>query len=245
MKLVQKTTLLVVFLLTAVSPKAVSYDSAVAYQAWYVLHQMEKQASIPRGLLMAMSLVETGQAMEGSILPWPYTINANTKTLYLKQTDLDKKLPYMKRAGVRSVSVSWSGSEAKKYSLKELEEVMRSFPEGKSLKIKMHAFSKRYATKDEAANVAKSLISLGHNNFDAGLLQVNWMYHGENFKQVDHVFDPSKNVTYAVNYLRKHKKDRDWWRSVGRYHSGTEKHAKRYIENVWEMYQKVHRLPSV
>jgi len=68
---------------------------------------------------------------------------------------------------------------------------------------------------------------------------------GENFKQVDHVFDPSKNVTYAVNYLRKHKKDRDWWRSVGRYHSGTEKHAKRYIENVWEMYQKVHRLPSV
>ncbi|MEC9291648.1 MAG: transglycosylase SLT domain-containing protein [Pseudomonadota bacterium] len=245
MKLVQKTTIFLALVLTVVSPKAFSYDSAVAYQAWYVLHQMEKQASIPRGLLMAMSLVETGQAMEGSILPWPYTINANTKTLYVTQQDLKKKLPYMERAGVRSVSLSWRGSEAKKYKLDEIENVIADLPKEKPLKAKIHSFSKRYQTKNEAANVARSLISLGHNNFDAGLLQVNWMYHGENFKQVDHVFDPSKNVTYAVNYLRKHKKDRDWWRSVGRYHSGTEKHAKRYIENVWEMYQKVHRLPSV
>jgi hypothetical protein len=245
MKYIQKPIIFFLIALSMVGKKAEAYDSAVAYQAWYVLHQMEKQAAIPKGLLMAMSLVETGQAMEGSILPWPYTINTNGKTLYMTRKDLQKKYPYMEQAGVRSISVSWKDTLAHKYSLSEFRERMSEFPSDAPLKLKIHPFSKRYKTKNEATSVARNLIALGHTNFDAGLLQVNWMYHGENFNQVDHVFDPSKNVKYAVNYLRKHKKDRDWWRSVGRYHSGTEKYAKRYIENVWEMYQKVHRLPSV
>lgn len=244
MKYLLKPMIFLAILLSVVSPKVQAYDTAVAYQAWYILHQMEKQSAIPRGLLMAMSLVETGQAMEGSILPWPYTINANPKTLYMLRSDVDKKYPLMQRIGARKVTVSWDGHEAEKVSLSDFMGKVRDLPKETPIKVKIHAFSKRYKTKGEATSVAKNMLSLGHNNFDAGLLQVNWMYHGDNFKSVDQVFDPNTNVRYAVNYLRKHKRDRDWWRSVGRYHSGTEKHAKRYIESVWEMYQKVHRLPS-
>ena len=75
-------------------------------------------------------------------------------------------------------------------------------------------------------------------------MQINWHYHKDGFAGIEEAFDPAKNASYAVSYLRKHRQERDWWNSVGRYHSGTKKYAQRYIRNVYAMYRRVHRLKS-
>lgn len=217
-------------------------DKKTAYSAWYALSRVEQQHGIPHGLLHSMSLVETGQGLKGKMLPWPYTINVNTTKFYTlpSGTDTLRQLDELRRVGFRRFDVRMGQITEENLDASSVEKKVIYYKG--EVQLRARGFAKRFSSAEQAVSSVKNLFQLGHENVDVGLMQVNWYYHGGNFASLEDAFDPVSNVSYAVKYLQKHRETRDWWRSVGRYHSGTPEHAQRYIRNVWDMYQLVHRM---
>ena len=226
---------------SALSP---SLDRDVADKAWQTITKIEVKNNIPRGLLLAISLVETGLGMDGHYLPWPYTLNVNA-TSYKKFATATEALAYLTKldkADFRRYYLHIGENYYKNVNAAFAREKLLAAPVDASIRFRGRGFSEHYSTPERALEVAQNLLKAGIKNMDVGLMQVNWYYHGEQFKSIADAFDPYKNVSYAVSYLRKHRQTRDWWGSVGRYHSGTGNHAKNYVRAVWEMYRRIHRL---
>lgn len=221
-----------------------SYNKTTAKEAWLVLAKVEKENNIPRGLLHSISLVETGKGVSGKVMPWPYTINVNhgRKKKFAETDAAAKYIQKMAGMGFKKFDV-WGGG--KYYSKVSAARAQRhvSLAAGK-VHVRARGFSKRFNSKQGAIIATNRIINGGHNNVDVGLMQINWKYHGENFAGVAEAFEAEHNVGYAVTYLKKHKQTRDWWGSVGRYHSGTKKHADRYIKHVWGMYKRLHKIKT-
>ena len=227
----------------AFGASADAYDSRIARDAWMTLAKVENRYGIPKGLLHSMSLVETGQGLSGKVMPWPYTVGINPTGKHkfdsarMALNDLDK----LRLMGFKRFNVSVDGTMRKNLSASTAESFI-SAAEATSFTVQGRHFSKRFESKNLAVSFVENILGQGYKNIDIGLMQINWKYHGENFTNVSEALDPYHNANYAVSYLQKHRKTRDWWGSVGRYHSGTNKHATKYIKNVWSMYQRVHRL---
>lgn len=219
-------------------------DPDVAMEAWQLLHNMEVEHNIPQGLLHAISLVETGKGMEGQVVPWPYAINVNTGSWKKgRPSDMSLEVDYLKGLGFSRFTVRKASTErVAGLTADTAKALLKKQDADIDVSIRGERFSKRFSNKWQAVFFVNRLLVSGHDNVDVGLMQVNWMYHGENFTDLAEAFDPYHNVKYAVSYLMKHRQKLDWWGSVGRYHSGTKHHADRYIKGVWGMYQKVHRL---
>lgn len=219
-------------------------DEAVALEAWQLLHNMEVQHNIPQGLLHAISLVETGGGLGGQMVPWPYAVNVNVSKWHKGVPDaalLD--LQYLESLGFKTFSLKGSnGQRVDSLNKAEAKTWLQNRQADQPIMLRGAGFSQRFSNKWKAIFFVNRLLVAGHDNIDIGLMQVNWMYHGRAFTDLAEAFDPYHNVQYAVSYLMQHRQQRDWWASVGRYHSKTKKHADRYIQNVWAMYQKVHRL---
>ena len=225
------------------------YKAEVARQVWSQITAIEKMHGIPKGLLHSMSLVETGQGLEGYMLPWPYTVGVNptaTKTFNMP-AKARAQLAKWQSMGFTRFDVTVNG---RTYKRQKGESTRRKIANAQTskisiIKLKALQFGKRFNTPGEATTFALRLVRQGNSNLDIGLMQINWRYHKNHFVNMAQAFDPVANINYAVTYLRKHKETRDWWNSVGRYHSGTPKHAKSYIKRVYAMYRKVHRLPEL
>lgn len=219
-------------------------DRQVADQAWQTITKIEVKNNIPRGLLLAISLVETGLGLDGQYLPWPYTLNVNA-TSYKKFTTATAALAYLgklDKADFRRYYLHIGDKYYKNVNVSFAREKLLAAPVEAAIRLRGRGYSEHYSTPKRAIDVAQNLLAAGIRNMDVGLMQVNWYYHGEQFASIADAFDPYKNVSYAVSYLRKHRQTRDWWGSVGRYHSGTGSHAKNYVRAVWEMYRRIHRL---
>ncbi len=235
---------LAVFLLTASSALAGSYDARIAKSAWAAIAKVEKKNNIPRGLLHSMSLVESGRGFGGKVLPWPYTVGVNGSG-QKKATSAVKilhELDRLRRLDFKYFDLAIGKKLYKRQTALATERLLTSNVQEKDFSIKSYSYSRRFKDIISASAYAKGLVRLGYQNIDVGLMQINWRYHKNNFKNITEAFDPYYNVSYAVSYLRKHKQNMNWWQSVGRYHSGTEKYAKKYIKNVYAMYRRVHRL---
>ena len=51
-------------------------------------------------------------------------------------------------------------------------------------------------------------------------MQINYKFHGHNFKNLDHILNPEENVKYAAEFLKKlFKKHKSWNEAISRYHS--------------------------
>ncbi|TWD55414.1 transglycosylase-like protein with SLT domain [Agrobacterium vitis] len=62
---------------------------------------------------------------------------------------------------------------------------------------------------------------MGGKLIDIGCMQINYLYHHENFRSVEEMFDPKLNVEYAAEFLSKlHKRHETWTMAVARYHAG-------------------------
>lgn len=218
--------------------------STIAMNAWKALHDVESENGIPFGLLHSISLVETGQGMQGQILPWPYTANVNSTSV--KKEGAYKALldvRHMSGLGFQKFNITLSnGKKFNRVDGKTAEELLGREPEDAKVQLQGAQFAKRFDNKWAAVFFVNRMIAAGYNSIDIGLMQVNWKYHSKAFANVAEAFDPYINARYAVSYLLEHRQDHDWWASVGRYHSKTPKYADRYVKNVWAMYQKVHRL---
>lgn len=73
-----------------------------------------------------------------------------------------------------------------------------------------------------------------HRNFDVGLCQINWRWHGHHFSSINELIDPERNLRYAALYLSKLRKQKNSWISaIGAYHSpSNSERARAYVERV-------------
>lgn len=86
-----------------------------------------------------------------------------------------------------------------------------------------------FATRQEALAFAQAAVSSGHRNFDVGCFQLNYRWHGSQFKELSQMFDPQSNADYAADFLTSlFAEVGDWSEAAGRYHSRTPEHAARY-----------------
>ena len=61
----------------------------------------------------------------------------------------------------------------------------------------------------------------GKNLIDLGCMQINYHYHGAEFRSVSAMLDPHANVEYAARFLSKLRaRHETWTMAVARYHAG-------------------------
>lgn len=222
------------------------FDPIVARNAWVMIGQAEVDNRLPQGLLHAMSLVETGQGISGWLMPWPYTVCVNSTggDEYISQVQAASNLARLKKLGFVRFDVAAGGAIRSNLKFAEAVALIDAHPTATNFYIKPQPYGRRFKNAEEAQMFVYKMFANGHRNMDLGLLQINWRVHGDKLGSVAAAFDPQRNINYAVKYLMEHRQTRDWWASVGRYHSGTAKYARKYILNVWNMYKRVHRLSA-
>ncbi|WP_454275310.1 lytic transglycosylase domain-containing protein [Roseovarius sp. MBR-154] len=69
----------------------------------------------------------------------------------------------------------------------------------------------------------------GARSFDVGCFQINYKWHGAEFRSIAHMFDPEANASYAARFLKTlHDETGDWSVAAGYFHSRTPELAGRY-----------------
>jgi hypothetical protein len=220
------------------------FNPLVARDAWTLIAETERANNVPPGLLHAMSLVETGQGIRGWVLPWPYTVGVNSSGTF-NTLKADEALAHLKsRRALGFVRFDMAAGLTSRSKLKYDAALafLAANPTASFYRITPAPFGRRFNSAAEATAFVNRMFASGYRNMDLGLMQINWKVHGSKFNNVSELFRPERNVNYAVNYLLEHRQTRDWWGSVGRYHSGTPYYANRYIRNVYNMYKRIHRL---
>lgn len=72
----------------------------------------------------------------------------------------------------------------------------------------------------------------GHKLIDLGCMQINFHYHGDQFRSAGDMLDPARNVDYAARFLKRLKGQHESWSmAVARYHAGPDNDPaqKRYV----------------
>lgn len=85
---------------------------------------------------------------------------------------------------------------------------------------------------DEALAEFRAARRQGVELIDLGCMQINYYYHGEQFRSVRAMFDPATNVAYAAEFLQRlRKREGSWTMAVARYHAGPDNNPaqKRYV----------------
>ncbi len=218
------------------------FSPTIARESWDLIGRTEQAYGVPPGLLHAMSLVETGQGMRGWMLPWPYTvcINSTGAKSYLKLEHAIKDLAWMRNLGFVRFDAKVGTQSLSNAKVADVTALLAGQPNATTYSITPRPFSRRFANAADASQYVYGMFAKGHRNMDLGLMQINWRVHGNKLGSVQAAFDPQRNVRYAVTYLLEHKQTRDWWGSVGRYHSGTPTYARRYVGKVYGWYKRVH-----
>ncbi len=97
-----------------------------------------------------------------------------------------------------------------------------------------------YHSKSQAIQAVKDLMNKGKKSIDVGCMQINLKQHPEAFSNLDSAFDPHTNVSYAVKFLKRlYDNSQDWLKSIGHYHSKTEKYGSAYQEKVLKTIQNI------
>ncbi|MBN8828951.1 MAG: transglycosylase SLT domain-containing protein [Sphingobacteriia bacterium] len=87
-----------------------------------------------------------------------------------------------------------------------------------------------FKTKEYAVDYVNKLIKAGYKNIDIGCMQVNFKYHGKNFTNLEEMFEPEINVTYAAKFLSTNYKEfKDWKKAVAAFHSKEERLGQVYL----------------
>ena len=95
--------------------------------------------------------------------------------------------------------------------------------------VNMEGVGKWFATRKDAQIFAMSGLSNGKRSFDVGCFQLNYRWHGEHFRDVEHMFEPLENARYAADFLsRLYGELQSWDAAAAAYHSRTPKFAEKY-----------------
>lgn len=94
-----------------------------------------------------------------------------------------------------------------------------------------------YPTKAEAVAEVRKLKARGVKNIDVGCMQVNLMYHGDQFSSLEEAFEPATNVGYAARFLRGlYGSTNHWPTAASYYHSQTPSLAANYREKLMKVW---------
>lgn len=86
-----------------------------------------------------------------------------------------------------------------------------------------------FENRDAALAYVFENYNRGARSFDIGCFQINFRWHGENFRSIEDMFDPTTNATYAAKFLSDlHAETGDWSAAAGAFHSRTEAQAAGY-----------------
>ena len=88
------------------------------------------------------------------------------------------------------------------------------------------------ASTREALKAFEDARAKGTKLIDLGCMQINHHYHASQFRSVEEMLDPRKNVDYAARFLSRLKsKHMTWSMAVARYHAGpnNDPAQKRYV----------------
>lgn len=87
-------------------------------------------------------------------------------------------------------------------------------------------------SRSEALLTFESARREGKTLIDLGCMQINHRYHGDQFRNVEDMLDPRRNVEYAARFLTQlHARHESWSMAVARYHAGPDNNPaqKRYV----------------
>ncbi|MCB1390237.1 MAG: transglycosylase SLT domain-containing protein [Rhodobacteraceae bacterium] len=127
-----------------------------------------RETGVPAEVMLALSLTETGRSHDGTVRPWPWTLNAEGRGYW-------------------------------------------------------------FDTRDEAASFARRLLARGQDLFDLGCFQINWHWHGDQFRRPEDLLDPLTAARYAARLLASlHDEYGSWEGAAGAYHSRNPAQADRY-----------------
>ncbi|WP_366130053.1 transglycosylase SLT domain-containing protein [uncultured Roseovarius sp.] len=86
-----------------------------------------------------------------------------------------------------------------------------------------------FDSRDAALSYVYAEFGRGARSFDIGCFQINYRWHGEAFRSIDHMLDPVSNATYAAKFLSDlHEETGNWSIAAGTYHSRTAEYANAY-----------------
>lgn len=88
------------------------------------------------------------------------------------------------------------------------------------------------ANRDMALEVFEDARRKGAKLIDVGCMQINHHFHSGEFRSVEEMFDPRRNVEYAAKFLHNlHSRHETWTMAVARYHAGpnNDPAQKRYV----------------
>ncbi len=97
-----------------------------------------------------------------------------------------------------------------------------------------------FDTKQEAIQAVQKYQAQGIKSIDVGCMQVNLMYHGENFANLSQAFEPIYNISYAAKFLRSHYNNTNsWTKATAAYHSMQSSRGADYYRKVYQKWQQV------
>ena len=77
-----------------------------------------------------------------------------------------------------------------------------------------------FSTKEEAIAYCKNLISQGVDQFDVGLMQLNWRWHKSRFTSIENAFTPMNNLKAGAGFLKElYDETHSMEVAVGYYHN--------------------------
>ncbi len=97
-----------------------------------------------------------------------------------------------------------------------------------------------FDTKQEAIAAAQRFMAQGIRSMDVGCMQVNLLYHGQAFANLNQAFEPMYNIAYAAKFLREKYNDlNSWTKATAAYHSMQSQRGADYYRKVYKKWQQV------
>ncbi len=86
-----------------------------------------------------------------------------------------------------------------------------------------------FTSEVEAKSYVFDIFKAGKRSFDVGCFQINYRWHGQEFRSIDAMFDPDENAIYAARFLNElYAELGSWSAAAGAYHSRTPSLAEAY-----------------
>ncbi|SAL51015.1 lytic transglycosylase catalytic [Caballeronia cordobensis] len=87
-----------------------------------------------------------------------------------------------------------------------------------------------FRTREDAYRAVRYLISNGRSNFDVGIMQVNWGYHGKRFASAWDALAPATNIRVAEDILNEnYRLTHSAVKAVAYYHSANPAPGREYL----------------
>ncbi len=87
-------------------------------------------------------------------------------------------------------------------------------------------------SREAALRAFRKARAEGKKLIDLGCMQINYHYHGRNFRSPAEMLDPARNVDYAARFLKRlYRREGTWTLAAARYHAGPDNDTaqKRYV----------------